>query len=66
MLLEIPELALQTLSLWAYTRDGVDQRLVIAYASLVALNCSLTFYHVQIGWRASALHEIISDAMYVQ
>ncbi|KAJ0411008.1 hypothetical protein ATCC90586_007162 [Pythium insidiosum] len=63
LLLEIPELALQTLSLWAYTREGVDQRLVIAYASLVALNCSLTFYHVQIGWRASALHEIISDAM---
>ncbi|GLE00564.1 hypothetical protein PINS_up009321 [Pythium insidiosum] len=63
LVLEIPELVLQTLSLWSYTREGVDERLVIAYASLITLNCTLTFYHVQIGWRASALQEIISDAM---
>ncbi|ETP35716.1 hypothetical protein F442_16190 [Phytophthora nicotianae P10297] len=63
VLMEIPDVILQILSLREYMAQGLDSSLLYCYASLMALNAFTVFYHVQFRWNEAAFHHILKDSI---
>ncbi|KAG3109269.1 hypothetical protein PI125_g11067 [Phytophthora idaei] len=63
VLMEVPEVILQILSLREYMAQGLDSSLLYCYASLMALNAFVAFYHIQFRWNESTLHHILKDSI---
>jgi hypothetical protein len=63
VLMEIPEVVLQILSLREHMAQGLDTSLLYCYASLMALNAFVAFYHIQFRWNEATLHHILKDSM---
>eukprot|EP00644_Phytophthora_capsici_P007107 jgi/Phyca11/112432/e_gw1.22.325.1 len=61
--MEIPEVILQILSLREYMAQGLDASLLLCYASLMALNAFVTFYHIQFRWNETTLGHILKDSI---
>ncbi|KAF1794803.1 hypothetical protein GQ600_19054 [Phytophthora cactorum] len=51
------------LSLREYMAQGLDSSLLYCYASLMALNAFVAFYHIQFRWNESTLHHILKDSI---
>ncbi|KAG7382906.1 hypothetical protein PHYPSEUDO_004251 [Phytophthora pseudosyringae] len=63
VLMEIPEVILQILNLRELMTQGLDPSLLYCYASLMALNAFVVFYHMQFRWNEAALHHILKDSV---
>ncbi|KAG7396642.1 hypothetical protein PHYBOEH_001975 [Phytophthora boehmeriae] len=63
VLMEIPEIILQILSLQEYMMQGLDSSLLYFYAALMATNAFLAFYHIQFKWNEDTLHHILKDSI---
>ncbi|KAG3027228.1 hypothetical protein PC120_g5529 [Phytophthora cactorum] len=63
VLMEIPEVILQILSLRDYMAQGLDSSLLYCYASLMALNAFIVFYHMQFRWNEAAFHHMVKDSI---
>ncbi|KAL3657665.1 structural constituent of cell wall [Phytophthora oleae] len=61
--MEVPEIILQILSLREYMAQGLDASLLYCYASLMAINAFVTFYHIQFRWNEAALRHILKDSI---
>ncbi|POM59383.1 hypothetical protein PHPALM_31896 [Phytophthora palmivora] len=63
VLMEIPEVILQILSLREHMAQGLDPSLLYCYASLMALNAFVAFFHIQFRWNEATLHHILKDSI---
>ncbi|KAF4143061.1 hypothetical protein GN958_ATG07737 [Phytophthora infestans] len=63
ILMEIPDVILQILTLRDHMAQGLDSSLIYCYASLMALNAFTVFYHVQFRWNEAAFHHILKDSI---
>lgn len=63
VVLEIPEVTLQTLTLLQYMEDGVNDSIIYAYTAFMMMNSLICFYFIQIAWRRPAFEEIVTDAL---
>ncbi|KAH7480020.1 uncharacterized protein KRP23_6803 [Phytophthora ramorum] len=43
--------------------QGLDSSLLYCYASLMALNAFVAFYHIQFRWNEATLHHIVKDSI---
>ncbi|KAE9072254.1 hypothetical protein PF010_g25559 [Phytophthora fragariae] len=63
VLMEVPEVVLQILTLREYMAQGLDPSLLCCYASLMAFNAFVAFYGIQFRWNEATIHHILKDSI---
>ncbi|TMW57759.1 hypothetical protein Poli38472_014362 [Pythium oligandrum] len=62
LLLEVIEVAFQTITLTQMLNDGFCVSLIVVYVVLMVVNVVCCFYYITIAWRQRAFHEMATDA----
>ncbi|KAG6577891.1 amino acid auxin permease family [Phytophthora cinnamomi] len=63
VLMEVPEIVLQILTLQEYMAQGLAPSLLYCYASLMAVNAFVAFYAIQFRWNEPTLYHILKDSI---